>query len=110
MYIFFLRTLTYKQFQREADLFAVLLIIRTPSLKLYSKFCFFLTIDFILDGDLVALANAQEAYMKQKHRLLWERRHGPIGSGMKQPSNEPYTSDDLLQGYDSGDQVQDTCT
>lgn len=21
--------------------------------------------------------------MKQKHRLVWERRHGPVGSGMK---------------------------
>jgi len=21
--------------------------------------------------------------MKQKHRLMWERRHGPVGTGMK---------------------------
>lgn len=23
------------------------------------------------------------AFMKQKHRMIWERRHGPVGSGMK---------------------------
>lgn len=28
--------------------------------------------------------NAKNAYMKQKHRMIWERRHGPVGSGMKQ--------------------------
>ena len=26
---------------------------------------------------------AEEALMKQKHRMMWERRHGPIGTGMK---------------------------
>jgi len=34
-------------------------------------------------GDLGGYANAKSCYMKQKHRLLWERRHGPVGSGMK---------------------------
>ena len=24
-----------------------------------------------------------QALMKQKHRLMWERRHGEVGSGMK---------------------------
>jgi NADH dehydrogenase (ubiquinone) 1 beta subcomplex subunit 10 len=24
--------------------------------------------------------------MKQKHRMVWERRHGPVGSGMKDAS------------------------
>lgn len=37
-----------------------------------------------LDGDLGGYANAKTAYMKQKHRLIWERRHGPVGSGMKE--------------------------
>ncbi|CAD6998391.1 unnamed protein product [Ceratitis capitata] len=35
------------------------------------------------NGDLGGYANAKSAYMKQKHRLIWERRHGPVGSGMK---------------------------
>lgn len=35
------------------------------------------------DGDLGGYANAKTCYMKQKHRLIWERRHGPVGSGMK---------------------------
>lgn len=38
---------------------------------------------FVLDGDLGATGKAKECYMKQKHRLLWERRHGKVGSGMK---------------------------
>lgn len=37
----------------------------------------------LLDGDLGAVGNAKDAYMKQKHRMIWERRHGKIGSGMK---------------------------
>lgn len=27
--------------------------------------------------------NVKNAYMKQKHRMIWERRHGPVGSGMR---------------------------
>ena len=38
---------------------------------------------FFLDGDLGAYGDAKAAYMKQKHRLIWERRHGPVGSGMR---------------------------
>lgn len=26
--------------------------------------------------------------MKQKHRMIWERRHGPVGTGMKPKSEE----------------------
>ena len=26
---------------------------------------------------------AEDALSKQQHRLMWERRHGPIGTGMK---------------------------
>jgi len=33
-------------------------------------------------GDLGHYTNAKRAFMKQKHRLLWERRHGPVGTGM----------------------------
>lgn len=36
------------------------------------------------DGDLGGYGDAKAAYMKQKHRMIWERRHGPVGSGMKQ--------------------------
>ena len=39
---------------------------------------------FYSDGDLGAKANVLEAYMKQKHRMLWERRHGEVGTGMKE--------------------------
>lgn len=35
------------------------------------------------DGDLGAYGDVKDAYMKQKHRMIWERRHGKIGSGMK---------------------------
>lgn len=34
-------------------------------------------------GDLGTVYDARNAYMKQKHRMLWERRHGPVGTGMK---------------------------
>lgn len=35
------------------------------------------------DGDLGYYGNTLTAYMKQKHRMIWERRHGEIGSGRK---------------------------
>ncbi|XP_066981608.1 NADH dehydrogenase [ubiquinone] 1 beta subcomplex subunit 10 [Macrobrachium rosenbergii] len=38
---------------------------------------------FIKYGDLGAYGDVKDAYMKQKHRMVWERRHGPVGSGMK---------------------------
>lgn len=37
---------------------------------------------FIKYGDLGVYGNVKDAYMKQKHRMIWERRHGPVGSGM----------------------------
>ena len=40
--------------------------------------CFYST-----DGDLGRYGDVKTAYMKQKHRLIWERRHGKVGSGMK---------------------------
>ena len=30
---------------------------------------------FLLDGELSATDNCIDAYMKQKHRLIWQRRH-----------------------------------
>ncbi|XP_064635532.1 NADH dehydrogenase [ubiquinone] 1 beta subcomplex subunit 10-like [Lineus longissimus] len=38
---------------------------------------------FIKYGDIGVSSNVSDAYMKQKHRMVWERRHGPVGSGMK---------------------------
>jgi len=38
---------------------------------------------FDADADLGPYNNVKDAYMKQKHRMLWERRHGKVGSGMK---------------------------
>jgi len=32
--------------------------------------------------------NVRNAYMKQKHRMIWERRHGPVGSGMRSQPTE----------------------
>lgn len=33
------------------------------------------------DGDLRAESHARDAYMKQKHRMVWERRYGKVGTG-----------------------------
>lgn len=38
---------------------------------------------FILDGDLGFKLEAEKAYFKQKHRMIWERRHGKVGTGME---------------------------
>ncbi|XP_059478012.1 NADH dehydrogenase [ubiquinone] 1 beta subcomplex subunit 10 [Neocloeon triangulifer] len=35
-------------------------------------------------GDLGRHGTVKDAYMKQKHRMVWERRHGPVGSGMRE--------------------------
>jgi len=45
-------------------------------------------------GDLGANYNVEKAYMKQKHRLLWERRHGKIGSGMKSRDESANATDE----------------
>ncbi|XP_076763671.1 NADH dehydrogenase (ubiquinone) PDSW subunit [Xylocopa sonorina] len=33
-------------------------------------------------GDQGVLDDVVHTFMKQKHRMIWERRHGPIGSGI----------------------------
>ena len=38
---------------------------------------------YIKYGDLPYHATAQDVLMKQKHRMVWERRHGPVGTGMQ---------------------------
>ncbi|KAK9496626.1 hypothetical protein O3M35_013107 [Rhynocoris fuscipes] len=37
-------------------------------------------------GDLGRYGTAEKCLTKQKHRLIWERRHGPVGSGKKEAS------------------------
>merc|ERR1712212_646349 len=37
-------------------------------------------------GDMGINATALNAYYKQKHRMVYERRHGPVGYGRKPPS------------------------
>ncbi|KAK2173437.1 hypothetical protein NP493_875g00074 [Ridgeia piscesae] len=39
-------------------------------------------------GDLGPAPNVRAAYFKQKHRMIWERRHGPVGTGMGSPPVE----------------------
>lgn len=34
------------------------------------------------DGDMGYHQTVETSYMKQKHRMIWERRHGKIGSGV----------------------------
>uniref|UniRef100_A0A1B6DSM6 NADH dehydrogenase [ubiquinone] 1 beta subcomplex subunit 10 n=1 Tax=Clastoptera arizonana TaxID=38151 RepID=A0A1B6DSM6_9HEMI len=41
-------------------------------------------------GDLGAFGNSEDAFMKQKHRMIWERRHGRVGTGME--GNRPQTA------------------
>ncbi|XP_074648646.1 NADH dehydrogenase [ubiquinone] 1 beta subcomplex subunit 10-like [Tubulanus polymorphus] len=36
---------------------------------------------FIKYGDMGANASVTQSYMKEKHRLVWERRHGRVGMG-----------------------------
>lgn len=36
-----------------------------------------------VDGDLGAAITSERCYAKQLNRMLWERRHGPVGTGMK---------------------------
>jgi len=39
-------------------------------------------------GELGACFHVTGAFMKQKHRLLWERRHGKVGTGMRKQDSE----------------------
>lgn len=57
------------------------------TLIFFFKFSFTNSIYFLADGDLGFYGNSLTAFMKQKHRLIWERRHGKIGSGRKDLQN-----------------------
>ncbi|CAL7933401.1 unnamed protein product [Xylocopa violacea] len=37
--------------------------------------------DDYCDGGLGATIDVEKAFLKQKHRMIWERRHGPVGGG-----------------------------
>lgn len=50
---------------------------------------------FILpDGELGFVQTAIGCLMKQKHRMIWERRYGPVGSGMN-PENKDKSPEEL---------------
>jgi len=42
---------------------------------------------FIKYGDIGPKIDSLGAFMKQKHRMLWERRHGAVGTGMSAEDN-----------------------
>ena len=52
------------------------------------------------DGDLGAFGTCRDALMKQKHRLIWERRHGKVGEGMKyhDPNIRPLSLKERVKG------------
>ncbi|THD21580.1 hypothetical protein D915_007599 [Fasciola hepatica] len=38
-------------------------------------------VELLGHGELSWNTDVRHAFMKQKHRMLWERRHGPVGTG-----------------------------
>jgi len=46
---------------------------------------------YIKYGDLGYSTRVEDAFMKQKHRMVWERRHGPVGQGMNPDKPEPWS-------------------
>uniref|UniRef100_A0A481SWZ6 NADH dehydrogenase [ubiquinone] 1 beta subcomplex subunit 10 n=1 Tax=Embidopsocus sp. OG14338 TaxID=2530317 RepID=A0A481SWZ6_9NEOP len=61
---------------------------QTPCYPLYDKWQEALTNYFIKYGELGHYQASRYAYMKQKHRMIWERRYGPVGSGMTRIDQE----------------------
>lgn len=41
-----------------------------------------------LDGDLGYYGDSLTCFMKQKHRMIWERRHGKIGCNKKETEDD----------------------
>jgi len=54
---------------------------RVKCAEMYEEFQVAVEDYFTKYGDLGYAGNVKRAFMKQKHRLIWERRYGPIGSG-----------------------------
>lgn len=59
-----------------------------PNVSISSVICVESFVLFLADGDLGYYGTSLTAYMKQKHRMIWERRHGKIGSGRKDKQEE----------------------
>ncbi|XP_014205725.1 NADH dehydrogenase [ubiquinone] 1 beta subcomplex subunit 10 [Copidosoma floridanum] len=61
-------------------------------------------------GDLGPTPKVTAAFMKQKHRMVWERRHGPIGSGMNEEFIEkfplPKENKHLVGNFDEPNYLQ----
>jgi len=54
---------------------------REKCAPLYEDFLTAVDNYFVKYGDLSANANVKTAFIKQKHRMIWERRYGPVGTG-----------------------------
>lgn len=64
--------------------FLLLTLLKTiVKLSSFKKFIHGTDFHIFTDGDLGFVGAAEACYFKQKHRLAWERRHGPVGTGMK---------------------------
>ncbi|XP_065171220.1 NADH dehydrogenase [ubiquinone] 1 beta subcomplex subunit 10-like [Atheta coriaria] len=50
-------------------------------------------------GDLGGYHNVTKCYMKQKHRLLWERKYGEVGTGMNEKVEEDIEDDEKNQKH-----------
>nr|VZI20793.1 unnamed protein product [Spirometra erinaceieuropaei] len=51
---------------------------------------------FIKYGELHFWTDVRDAFMKQKHRMLWEREHGPIGAQQAKPSDDDKEADSAV--------------
>ncbi|TRY76961.1 hypothetical protein TCAL_07308 [Tigriopus californicus] len=56
---------------------------RSPCYQLKQDHATATTNYYIKYGDTSVQAKAEDMLMKQKHRMMWERRHGPVGSGKR---------------------------
>ena len=62
----------------------------------------------ITDGDLGVNPNSRRALMKQKHRMVWERRNGPIGSKPRDPTPFYVTMPEIDINMDRGKRTKDS--
>ncbi|XP_043485011.1 NADH dehydrogenase [ubiquinone] 1 beta subcomplex subunit 10 [Leptopilina heterotoma] len=59
-------------------------------------------------GDVGVNPNSRNALMKQKHRMVWERRHGPIGSKPRESGPYPYRWFEFDPNCNRGQRVPDS--
>ncbi|VDM06233.1 unnamed protein product [Schistocephalus solidus] len=50
----------------------------------------------ILYGEFHFWADVRDVFMKQKHRMLWEREHGPIGAQQASPKDGDKEADSAI--------------